>query len=187
MDVVAKNEQWLNDRADEVRASIDEIRGILGDVAYLQLGWRPPDGGWSIAQVFEHLLISDRAYLPEMGRLIERGSKGSTPWKPTFFGGLLARSLAPTATRKLPSPRNWRPAPEARAHVIDEYIEAREELLALIERAHGVDLSRNRMSSPVAKLIRLNLGDTINILVVHTQRHLQQIARIRNHPEFPTS
>jgi hypothetical protein len=43
------------------------------------------------------------------------------------------------------------------------------------------------MSSPVAKLIRLNLGDAINILVVHTQRHLQQMARIRNHPEFPTS
>lgn len=185
MNDVAKNEQWLNDRATAVRASIDEIRGILGDVAYLQLGWRPPDGGWSIAQVFEHLLTSDRAYLPEMRRLIESGTRGNSPWQPTFFGGLLARSLAPTATRKLPSPRGWRPPPEARAHVIDEYLEVRAELLTLIERAHGVDLRRNRMSSPVAKLVRLNLGDAITILVVHTQRHLQQIARIRNHPEFP--
>lgn len=186
MDDVASNDQWLSERARAVRASIDEIRGVRAEVAYLQLGWRPPDGGWSIAQVFEHLLSSDGSYLPEMRRMIEAGKRGDTPWKPSFFGGWLARSLAPSATRKLPTARRWRPGPEARAHVIDEYIKLREELIEIIERARGVDLRYNRMRSPVARLISLNLGDAINILVVHTQRHLQQIARIRMHPDFPS-
>lgn len=185
MNVVAGNDQLLDAHAKAVRASTAEIRALRDQLAYLQQGWRPPDGGWSIAQVFEHLLMSDRSYLPEMRRMVESGSKGDAPWQPTLFGGLLARSLAPGKTRKLPAPRAWRPAPEPRAHVIDEYIELREELVALIERARGVDLRRNMMRSPAASLIRLNLGDAFQILVVHTQRHLQQIARIRKHPDFP--
>ena len=54
-----------------------------------------------------------------------------------------------------------------------------------MESAKGIDLRRNKVTSPVSKLIRINLGDALLILVVHSQRHLQQIARVRAHPDFP--
>ena len=60
---------WLADRTREVRASITTIEQLGSDLGYLQLGWRPPDGGWSIAQVFEHLIIADSSYLGAMKRL----------------------------------------------------------------------------------------------------------------------
>jgi hypothetical protein len=33
----------------------------------------------------------------------------------------------------------------------------------------------------------MNLGDAFMTLVVHAQRHLRQIERIKARPEFPTS
>jgi hypothetical protein len=168
-----------------VRAAIDAIQTIKNDLAYLQLGWRPPTGGWSIAQVFEHLCISDASYLDKLHELATHGKRGDTPWRPTLAGRLLINLLRPTSERKVPAPRIYRPAAQPRAHVVEEYLKMREVTLAIIDRARSADLVRNRLSSPVFSLIRMNLGDAIMVLVVHTQRHLQQIARVRTHPEFP--
>jgi len=176
---------WLDERAHEVQASIDAIRKIADELAYLQLGWRPPDGGWSIAQVFEHLIIAESSYFGELNRLVESGQRGNTPYRPTLMGRFIINSLQPTSSRRVPAPRIYRPAPEPRANVVEEYIKVREELLKLIASAKGMDLRRNRLSSPVARIIRMNLGDAFVIAVVHTQRHLQQIERIRNQPAFP--
>jgi hypothetical protein len=178
------NDQWLTERAREVRASIETIRGIRDELGYLQIGWRPPDGGWSIAQIFEHLIISDSLYLPTFRELIAKGARGGAPWHPSMMGGFIARAVAPTTPRKTPSPGVFRPA-EPRANVIDEYIKVREETARLMDAAHGLDLRRNRLSSPAAGLIRMNIGDAFMILVVHTQRHLQQIERVRDLPDFP--
>lgn len=175
---------WLDERKQEVRESIDAVRRIRDELAYLQLGWRPPDGGWSIAQVLEHLIISDSLYYPQLRALVQTGKRGSSEWKPTITGGFITRSLMPTSTRRTPAPQIFRPA-EPRANVVEEYIKVREELLQLMESAKGIDLRRNKVTSPVSKLIRINLGDAFLILVVHTQRHLQQIARVRAHPDFP--
>jgi hypothetical protein len=175
---------WLDERARDVRESIDALRRIKTELAYLQLGWRPPDGGWSIAQVIEHLIISDSLYLPELREVIANGKPGTAEWKPTMTGGFIIRALQPTSTRRTPAPRVFRPA-EPRADVVDACIRVKEELAGLMESAKGVDLLRNKLHSPVSKLIRINLGDAFMILTVHTQRHLQQIARVRAHPDFP--
>lgn len=183
---IVTNDQWLEQRARDVRATIETIRRMRDELAYLQIGWRPPDGGWSIGQIFEHLIISDSLYLPKLRQLIDHGVRGSTPWRPSLAGGFIARSVAPTTARKTPAPGVFRPA-EPRANVIDAYIEVRERTAALIDAAQGVDLRRNRLGSPVSPLIRLNLGDAIEILVVHTHRHLGQIQRVRAMPDFPAS
>ena len=179
--------QWLEERAREVRESIAAINKLRDELRYLQLGWRPPDGSWSIAQVFEHLIISDVSYLESMREMVEHGKRGSTPWKPTFGGGLLIRTVSPTQKRKSRAPRIYRPPAEPRANVVEAYLALRKNFLELVERADGVDLRRTRMVSPVTPLIRPNLGDAIMVLTIHTQRHLQQIDRIRAHADFPKS
>src|SRR5688572_10484254 len=105
-----QNDQWLDERTREIRSSIEAIRRIRDELSYLQIGWRPPDGGWSIAQVFEHLIISDSLYLPKFRDLIETGVRGNTPWRPSLMGGFITRSVSPTTPRKTPSPGVFRPA-----------------------------------------------------------------------------
>ena len=179
--------RWLADRIREVEESIQVFERDVATLEYLQLGWRPPEGGWSIAQVVEHLIITDESYLAEFERILAQPPKNASTeeWRPSLIGGFLTRSQSPESKQKMKSPAMWRPAPEARANVVDEYIKVRRRLVELMRRADGHDLRRTKLSSPAAKFIRINLGDAFMTLVVHTQRHLRQIQRIRSHPGFP--
>jgi hypothetical protein len=180
------NSPWLADRVRDVRSSISELRSKVEPLQYLQLGWRPPEGGWSIAQVMEHLVITDQSYVDALRKLLPKAkSSTSWEWQPSLIGGFLIRSQMPDSTTKMKTPARWRPGPEARANVVEEYIKLREELIDLMKQADGKDLRRTKLSSPAAKLIRINVGDAFMTLVVHTQRHLRQIDRILAHSQFP--
>jgi hypothetical protein len=178
---------WLVERAREVRASVADIKRDVLPLAYLQIGWRPPDGGWSIAQVVEHLIITDQSYIDAFAPILARkpARPSQEPWRPSLIGGFLTRSQMPESKQKLRTPAQWRPAPEPRFNVVEEYIQVREGLIEVIAQTDGHDLRRTKLSSPAAKWIRMNLGDAIMTLVVHTQRHLRQIERIKSHPDFP--
>ncbi len=172
---------WLAERANEIRNSIADIEREVAPLAYLELGWRDAAGGWSIAQIMEHLIITDQSYIDRLTELLREPSRKPVyqPWRPSLIGRFLVRSQMPESKRKVTTPPVWRPGPEARADVVQEYIAVRQRLLQLLSQADGHDLNRTRLSSPASKLIRLNLGDAIMTLVVHTQRHLQQIRRIK--------
>ncbi|HUP89531.1 MAG TPA: DinB family protein [Longimicrobiales bacterium] len=181
------NDNFLDERAREVRASIDAFRKLEPELAYLQLGWRPPEGGWSIAQVVEHLILTDEPYVDIITRLLQNAKRDGDAWKPSMFGGFVTRAVEPKSAKKVKALKGFQPGPEPRANAIADYIRLREKIAQLIEQSKGVDLNRARMSSPVMGLIRYNLGDAYMILSKHTMRHLEQIERIRKHPEFPKS
>ena len=183
------NNGWLAERVRDIRASNDALRAEVAPLAYLQLGWQPPEGGWSVAQVIEHLIITDTSYIEPLEALLARrqASPNYQRWRPSLIGGFLVRSQMPDSKQKVRTPSRWRPGPQPRARGLEEYIALRERLAGLVARADGHDLRRTKLSSPASKLIRLNLGDAIMTLVVHTQRHLKQIQRIKAHPGFPAS
>ena len=106
-----------------------------------------------------------------------------TVWRPSFMGRLLVHSLR--SPRKLPAPRMYRPAPDPRARVVDQFMLRQRELVELLNASAGLDWRRVRTASPVSPLIRLNLGDCFTVLVVHAQRHLGQIERLESRADFP--
>lgn len=181
--------KWLADRARDVRASITELRNKVGPLSYLQLGWQPSEGGWSVAQVVEHLIVTDQSYVEQLNRVLARAAQAppEEEWRPSLIGGFLTRSQMPDSKTKMRTPARWRPGPEPRANALDEYVIVREQIVQLMKRADGKDLRRTKLSSPAAKWIRMNLGDAFMTLVVHTQRHIKQIERITKHPEFPST
>ena len=178
---------WLAARAAEMRESIAELRAKVARLSYLQLGWRPPEGGWSIAQVLEHLIITDQSYVDALSEILPRAKPSATSyeWRPSLIGGFLTRSQMPDSKTKMTTPPRWRPGPEARANVLESYIQVREQLIGLVQSADGKDLRRTKLGSPAAKWTRMNVGDAFMTLVVHTQRHIRQIERIAADPRFP--
>jgi hypothetical protein len=46
----------VDERASEM---CDAIAALERELTYSQLGWRRQDGEWSIAQVLEHLILTD--------------------------------------------------------------------------------------------------------------------------------
>jgi hypothetical protein len=162
-------------------AVIRRIRETVSDVTPADMQRQPPMGGWSIGEVLEHLIISADSYLVPLRALIQKGSghgaDASAMWKPTIMGGLLASSLR--NPRKLPAPGGYKPGPDPRPHVLEEFLRRQEEVGRLITQAGGMDWRHARINSPVVPILRFNLGDALTVLVVHAERHAQQIERVK--------
>jgi hypothetical protein len=166
---------------DANRAVIARIRAAVSDVEADAMTRRPADGGWSVAEVLEHLIVSADSYLTTIRALIQARSEApidaNATWKPTLGGGLLAWSLR--SPRKLRAPRSYKPGPTPRPRVLEEFLQRQEDVGRFIIQAGQMDWRGVRMRSPVSPLLRMNLGDALTILVVHAERHAGQIDRVK--------
>lgn len=177
---------WVDERAREMRESLAQIERIGGELTFSQLCWRPQEGEWSIAQVVEHLLLTDAPCVDAFSRLLATAPRGETRWRPTIIGRLITKAVEPQTRRKTSAGKDFLPAPQPGSGVITEYVAIRKRLLELLLESADVDLNRVKTNCPIRAPLRYNLGDAFMILTRHTQRHLQQINRIRLHPKFPT-
>jgi len=180
-----EHRQELTDRLDTITGRASMLCDALSPT---QLGWAPPDGGWGVGQVFEHLIAANESYFKPIGLLLGKhgghtGKAEGVTWAPSVMGHLLARSLV--NARKLPAPKIYRPGRIPRSGVIEAFLESQLQMKQLLIRAADVTWTRVRLRSPVTSFIRLNLGDAFNITVVHEERHFGQIDRIMAMPGFP--
>jgi hypothetical protein len=150
-----------------------------------QLNRRPPDGGWSVGQVLEHLCRSTEIYETPLQAML-RGARvdaaaARREWHPTVVGRLLVQSLA--APRKLPSTKGIAPGDTPRGGVLEAFLGMHSLLARRIDDTASYDWNTLRMSSPVVPrilrpLARLNLGDVFGVFVVHAERHTRQMERV---------
>ena len=146
---------------------------------------RPSNGGWSVGDVLEHLCVSAEAYGPLFLDVMRRSrpdaSAGPREWKPTFFGGLLTRSLQ--APRRLPAPKRIRPGPSPRGGVVEHFLAQKLVFATRLDDAQRFDWRALTLRSPLVPralraLATMNLGDAFLVEVVHTERHTAQIERV---------
>ena len=142
---------------------------------------KPPDGGWSIAETFEHLCRANLSYLdgPIPGAIEKARARAgpSKPWRPSLTGRLLAGAMV-EGGKPVPTAKAWRVTGEPRPNVVDAFLATVERLRVAMLGADGHDLGVS-FPSPLVPLVRLNLGDAFRVLVVHCHRHLAQVERTR--------
>ncbi len=173
----------MSDHLTSVLADLDGLepraRALVNGLDAQKLAQKPPDGGWSIAEIFEHLCIADASYvegcLPPA--IAKAKGKAGKPWKSSLFGGWVRNALA-NLGKSLRAPKIYRVEQPPRADVVEQWFVLVRKLRALVKSARDADLN-TRLSSPVSKLIRISLGDALAIPVVHGQRHLAQVERTR--------
>ena len=182
-------DELLRDSEKQLEKINLEARRLAGGLSRAQLHWTPPDGGWSVAQVFAHLATANGSYVGPLRRAIQddlgAGPRAHSTWRPSFFGGMLIRSLEPSARRGLPSPKSWRPTGGQPTASLENFLDSQAAILELLRAARDVDLVRARLSSPVSRFIRLNVGDAFRVFVVHDWRHLGQVRRVMAREGFP--
>jgi hypothetical protein len=182
-----KQAELRDDLAARIGAIIHRGRPLM-TVTPGQLSWSPPGGGWSVGQVLEHLVANNQSYFGPIGESLSKADRvggDDATWKPTIIGNLLVRSLQ--SPRKLPAPKLWQPGPTPRGRIAQVFLDSMAQVGQLIERGRDRHWQAARIRSPASALIRLNLGDVFLALVVHAERHLGQIDRIRAEPGFPGS
>jgi hypothetical protein len=154
-----------------------------------QLAWSPEAGRWSMAQCFEHLVVTADAYSPRISAAIDRNpaqGAGAIPYVPTWIGRKFVDMMRDTTgQRRLRAPRPFRPAAQPSPGSAKRLLVSIQELGDLLERASGANIVRARVASPAMPLLRLNLGEALELQVVHIARHLAQASRVREHRDFP--
>jgi hypothetical protein len=162
-------------------ALIDHIGARARPLDPERLVRRPPNGGWSVGHVLEHLCVTSELYEPPIRRLLGAARPDAAaplrPWKPTLVGRLTVSTFE--RPMRMRAPKRMVPAASPRGGVVERFLAHLHTLDQLLDESSSFDWRRLRMPSPVVSLpVRFNLGDVYSILVVHAERHARQIERV---------
>ncbi len=139
------------------------------------------NGGWSIAQCLEHLNRYGRFYLPEIEKALTRNkqSANSDWFESGWLGNQFIKMLDPsTGKKKMRTFKDYNPAPNLDAQaIVAEFITQQERLLMLLNTCRQVDLNANRIPISISRWVKLKLGDVLQFLIAHNERHLLQAKR----------
>ena len=168
----------------------DETKRVFGRLSGEQVNWKPSEGEWSIGQCFDHLIISNRPYLPIFEEVLA-GRRRRRVWErmpllPRLFGTLLINTLRPDLGRRAKARPAFCPSSSTIAPaIIETFLGQQEQLLRLVAASRELDLDGITITSPVLGLITYSLMDACRIIVVHEQNHFVQATRVTASPGFP--
>jgi hypothetical protein len=170
----------------------NEADALAGALTNEQFNWRPPSGGWSVAQCIEHLNAAARQYLPSfdegIAEAIRRGLYGEGPFRYGWLGRKMVQSQEPTTKRKFKAAKAFLPPPtRPRQESMAAFRAYQVQFIDRLRQANGLDLSRARIRSPVVSWLRLQLGLGFALMVAHERRHLLQARNVINDPTFPAA
>jgi DinB superfamily len=138
-------------------------------------------GGWSIAECLAHLNFYGNYYLP----LFENGLQNSpdnlraNTIKSSWLGRKAIDSMNPeTGKKKHKAFKAYIPTVSLDAKAtVAEYINQQERMLKILRIAYSKDIQQIKIPISIAKFLKLNLGDALQFLIVHNERHIQQANR----------
>lgn len=144
-----------------------------------QLNQPAPNGGWSIAQCLDHLNSYGHYYLPAIKNRLDGYSANPAlqlPYKSSLIGRHFIRMVEPeTGKRKQKAFKAHLPSPNPDAHVaVAEFIRQQEALLQYLALAKRVNISSIRIPVSFAHWLKLKLGDLLQFIIAHNQRHMLQ-------------
>lgn len=169
-----------------------DARNVFGNLTKEQLNWKPSPERWSVGQCFDHLIASNKGYLPIIDDILN-GKKKSSVWQklpflPGLWGRILIKTLDPSQTRKMKAPKRFEPAQsDVSGSIINDFVAQQEHISGKIKATADLDLDRIVITSPAANFITYSLMDAYRIIVVHERRHFQQAQRVTKESGFPTT
>jgi hypothetical protein len=178
--------------ARELQAVAEDALNVFGGLSTAQLNWKPSAEQWSVGQCFDHLIVTNRCFFPDMER-VASGKYRSSLWARVsplsgFFGRYILKALDPEQGRKIKAPRAFIPASsDVDAGVIGRFERNLSEVTARMRATEGVDLRRTVITSPAMALVTYSLFDTYRIFVAHARSHFEQARRVTRSEDFPKS
>ena len=167
----------------------NDAKNTFGRLTPAQLNWKPSAERWSVAQCFDHLIASNKGYLPIVENVLagrKRTFWQSMPVLPGVMGRLLIKSLDPVKGRNLKAPKNFQPAQsDISGSVIDDFVAQQATIVEKMKVTGHLELERIIISSPVTSVVTYSLMDAYRVIVVHEARHFQQAKRVTEESGFP--
>ncbi|MEK6155568.1 DinB family protein [Flavobacteriaceae bacterium 3-367] len=192
-----QNKWWTESErqliVSELQRTTNELQAVLEDITEVQWNFREDPARWSIAQIVEHLEMQNQLHYRELSVVSKAPQylqyRSITQGKDTFF--------TKYGTDPKPGKAQWFLEPLGRFCSINDgrsaFLRARQELTQLVETT-PIDFRKQfTFRAPVEgkELKDIKIGqvrDLHQLLltgIAHTDRHLNQIRKIKHHQEYP--
>lgn len=167
------------------------------DLSNEQLNWRAAPHQWSILECLLHLNYFNKYYHTMLKtRIVRTQHNQPTPYFSSSWLGkhYLQKYQLPLDShlKKLwESPQQYAPSETAQhsnldaSEILDTFKQQQQQLLQFIQDARLVNLQYTKIPAFWWGLIQLSLGDMLQILVHHNERHVVQAQCVLYHDHFP--
>ena len=180
---------YRNSLRDELQKQRTMAEALLKGQSSEQLLWKPNDDTWCVAQIVEHMRNLNDKYLIGVSEVIrERRHKETTPqeYSPNGIGRRVIQAVGPDGNANLPVPKKFRPQMDSLPRdVTTLFLDQLAAVDEIINESVGVNLRKSKVSSPVSRMLRFQLGDVFKIILVHNDRHLRQVDRLMRLSGYP--
>jgi hypothetical protein len=168
---------------------VDTANEQFSGLSEAQINWKPSEEKWSIGECLEHLVVTHKSYnlkIKELQPFVEHSGEDSFKFKHTFSGRMILKYVDPNSTTRAKTFKVFKPSTkQINTNIIGSFCEEVGSMISFAEQLQGADLRKIKISSPVSKLLRMNVGDALLINLYHDKRHLNQAEKILNETNFP--
>jgi uncharacterized damage-inducible protein DinB len=175
-----KIEKWIAEIDEATELFRTEFSGLSEE----QLNWKPSPEVWSIAQILEHIVITNISYYPHIERIKSGSYKLPVTSKLSFlvrqFGNIILKSVNRNNQKKIKTMPVWKPVSSSIAgDVIGKFANQQTDLKMVISSCEDLLNKNTLISSPANKFIVYKLERAFDIIVEHEFRHYGQAAEIK--------
>lgn len=173
----------MNKIISEVESIIKDVETTFRMLNFEQINWKPNPKNWSIGQCFEHLIVTNELYFPNIQKVIDGKHRNNFFSKIPFLTDLIAvamkNALNPEQKRKMKTFKVFEPSTSnVSPNIIEDFVANNRKLIKMIESCKDFDLHKIKIAEPLSIALNLRLEDAFEILAMHEKRHFLQAERV---------
>lgn len=177
---------FLQHLTDAVQQLCATVTTQLLPLSSPQLNHKPSAASWSALECLEHLNRYSRFYNAELSQALSGAAQSQTAHEVSFswLGRKSYDTVRPDNGKQHKTTKPMNPAgSQLGPEVLQEFLAHQQQLLALLAAAKGADLNRKAVRVEFFRLLKLRVGEALQFLVAHEQRHVQQALRAAAAPK----
>ncbi|HEY0654892.1 MAG TPA: DinB family protein [Chryseosolibacter sp.] len=168
----------LKQQTEEIVRTVEtKFAGLPDD----QLNAKPGPGRWSILECFEHLNLYNQYYLTALENALSKSSAAAynQDMKYTWIGKKSIAMMNPSNKKKQKTFRKMVPSTSRLTRdVLATFLNDQQRILQLIDRSFSVNATRSVVPVEFFKLLKMNITETLEFVIVHEQRHVLQAENV---------
>ncbi|MBO2008877.1 DinB family protein [Hymenobacter negativus] len=178
-----KNPEFLAGLEAAVAALRTTVNTEFATLPLALLNQRLAPTSWSILECLEHLNRYSRYYNAAFAEALARrvaAPAAEVEVAYTWLGRKSVEMMRPTNTKKSSTLKRLNPlGSDLGQEVLTEFDLHQTRLLEVLAQAATTDLNRKAVPVEFFRLLKLRLGEALEFVVVHQQRHMQQAQRVQ--------
>ena len=182
----------MSEIISEIQTISADTKNIFGKLSTEQINWKPSEKVWSVGQCFEHLIITNDLYFPNIQKVIDGKHSNNfyskIPFATDLIAVLMRNSLNPDQKRKMKTFKVFEPAAsDVSETIIKDFVKNQQKLIEMVKAVEHLDIHKIKISEPVGAALNLRLSDAFEILAMHEKRHFRQAERVMQESDFQQS